>query len=121
MVKPKPVLSNLKGRELTPNSTTTLFNCILSIFHRGHPWRSLCNFRSNRRVNRNDSGDCFESLTGSLKEFTFHLKVTERLQMTDHIFFFTTYCNNLPFHRVFQLLMQGRSNSACPMYPRASK
>src|ERR1051325_10159270 len=41
--------------------------------------------------------------------------------MTDHVFFFTTYCNNLSFHRVLQLLMQGRSNSACPMYPRASK
>src|ERR1043165_1205340 len=41
--------------------------------------------------------------------------------MTDHIFFFTTHCNNFPFHRVLQLLMQGRGNSACPMYPRASK
>src|ERR1051325_8306393 len=41
--------------------------------------------------------------------------------MTDHIFFFTTYCNNLPFHWVLQFLMQGRSNSACPMYPRAPK
>src|ERR1051325_2809829 len=41
--------------------------------------------------------------------------------MTDHVLFFTTYCNNLPFHRVLQFLMQGRGNSACPMYPRASK
>src|ERR1051325_11177541 len=41
--------------------------------------------------------------------------------MTDHVFFFTTYCNNLPFHRVLQLLMQSRGNSAFPMYPRASK
>src|ERR1051325_8857949 len=41
--------------------------------------------------------------------------------MNDHIFFFTTYCNNLPLHRVLQLLMQGRGDSACPMYPRASK
>src|ERR1044072_4156997 len=41
--------------------------------------------------------------------------------MTDHVLFFTTHCNNLPFHRVLQLLMQGRGNSACPMYPRASK
>src|ERR1051325_3791664 len=41
--------------------------------------------------------------------------------MTDHVFLFTTYCNNLPPHWVLQLLMQGRGNSACPMYPRASK
>src|ERR1044072_6053679 len=41
--------------------------------------------------------------------------------MTGHIFFFTTYCNHFPLHRVFQFLMQGRGNSACPMYPRASK
>src|ERR1051325_7819481 len=34
--------------------------------------------------------------------------------MTDHVFFFTIHCNNLPFHRVLQLLMQGRGNSACP-------
>src|ERR1051325_1204641 len=106
---------------MTPNSTTTFFNCSLSIFQGGHPRRSLCSFRSDRRVNRHDSGDYFESLTGSLKEFTFHLEITERLQMTDHVFLFTTHCNNLPFYRVLQLLMQGRSNSTCPMYPRASK
>src|ERR1051325_5630947 len=41
--------------------------------------------------------------------------------MSDHVLFFTTHCNNLPFHRVLQLFMQGRGNSACPMYPRASK
>src|ERR1044072_9500323 len=41
--------------------------------------------------------------------------------MTDHVLFFTTHCNNLPFHWVLQFLMQGRGNSACPMYPRASK
>src|ERR1044072_8343820 len=41
--------------------------------------------------------------------------------MTDHVLFFTTHCNNFPFHRVIQFLMQGRGNSACPMYPRASK
>src|ERR1044072_2306732 len=41
--------------------------------------------------------------------------------MAYHIFLFTAYYNNLPLHWVLQLLMQGRGNNACPMYPRASK